>query len=205
MHRTLKPSDHCAKAAGTAMGVLFQLLRSFHYRDKKTFVSLYKVYVRPHLEFAVPAWNPWLKKDVEVLEKVQKKFIKNITGLNSVTYEERLKEIGMLDLSNRRLYLDLVETFKIIHGITRIDRSDIFELVRDRQRRATRSNDCPLNIIVKRCSLDIRRNFFSNRVADPWNKLPADMKECHSLSMFKTNLKSHLIATYSDESQIEVN
>ena len=56
--RSLKPSEHCARAAGNAMGVLYQLLRSFHYRDKKTFVTLYKTYVRPHLEFAVPAWNP---------------------------------------------------------------------------------------------------------------------------------------------------
>ena len=52
IHRSLKPSEHCARAAATGMGVLYQLLRSFHYRDKNVFVNLYKTYVRPHLEFS---------------------------------------------------------------------------------------------------------------------------------------------------------
>ena len=194
----LKPSDHCARAAGTAMGVLYQLLRSFHYRDKLTFVALYKTYVRPHLEFAVPAWNPWLQKDILALEKVQRKFVKNVTGLRSVTYEERLIELNMFDLATRRVYLDLVETYKIIKGITRLNREDIFELISDSQHRPTRSNDCPLNIVIKRSRLDIRRNFFSARVAEQWNSLPTDLKEWNSLNMFKGNLKSHLKHAYLD-------
>ena len=133
-----------------------------------------------------------------ILERVQMKFVKNVHGLRSTTYEGRLKELEMLDLTTRRQYLDLVETFKIIHGITRLNRSDIFEIVGDNPRRATRSTDCHLNIITGRCSLDIRRNFFSMRMAEPWNALPYDMKTCPSLSMFKSNLKNHLLNLYSD-------
>ena len=165
---------------------------------KKSFVSLYKMYVRPHLEFAVPIWNPWLRKDVEVLERVQKKFVKNINGLTSTTYEDRLKEIGMLDLSTRRLYLDLVEAYKLIHNITRVNRAEIFELVMDNQRRTTRNTECPVNIISKRCNLEIRRHFFSLRIIESWNNLPVDIKMCNSLSMFKANLNSHLFENYSD-------
>ena len=84
--KTLKPSEHCTRAAGTAIGILYQLLRSFHYRDKITFVALYKTYVTPHLEFAVPAWNPWLRKDLATLEKVQMKFVKNVRGLRSLRH-----------------------------------------------------------------------------------------------------------------------
>ena len=75
VNKTLKPSEHCNKAAGTAMAVLYQLLRTFHYRDKVIFVKLYKTYVRPHLEFSAPVWNPWLQKDIDRLERVQRKFV----------------------------------------------------------------------------------------------------------------------------------
>jgi hypothetical protein len=56
------------KAARTAQTVLFQISRAFHYRDRHVFIRLYVQYVRPHLEFAVPAWSPWLEADKEVLE-----------------------------------------------------------------------------------------------------------------------------------------
>jgi hypothetical protein len=51
---------------------LSQLTRAFHFRDRHVFVRQYVQYVRPHMEFAVPAWSPWLEGDKEVLEKVQK-------------------------------------------------------------------------------------------------------------------------------------
>ena len=55
---SLKPSLQCAQAAHTARGVLCQILRSFHYRDKYIFKQLYTQYVRPHLEFSCLAWSP---------------------------------------------------------------------------------------------------------------------------------------------------
>ena len=136
------------------------------------------------------------------IEKVQKKFVKNITCING-TYIEKLAMLKMLTLENRRKYLDLVETYKIIKRLTRVDSNEIFELVGDNPRRNTRSNDCPVNIVVKRCNLDIRRHFFPLRVAQTWNDLPADMKLCNSISMFKVNLKQYLIDLNSDPEERE--
>ena len=201
--KNLKPSEHCAKASITAMSVLFQLLRTFHFRDKTTFVSLYKTYVRPHLEFAAPVWNPWLAKDVELLEKVQKKFVRNISGLKGKTYAEKLSEIGLLSLEKRRVYLELVETFKIIKGLTNIDRSELFELCGDSERRHTRATNCPLNIILKRSHLDIRKHFYTNRVVNSWNNLPNEIKESVSLISFKKTLRLHLMALNSVEPGLE--
>ncbi len=48
--------------------------------------------MRPHLEFASPAWSPWLEADKEVLEKVQKRAVNMISGLKAKTYEEKLRE-----------------------------------------------------------------------------------------------------------------
>jgi hypothetical protein len=58
VHHSLKPSRQCMKAAQTARGVLGQVTRAFHFRDRHVFIQLYKQYVRPHLEFAAPAWSP---------------------------------------------------------------------------------------------------------------------------------------------------
>jgi ribonucleases P/MRP protein subunit RPP40 len=85
----LKSAAQCTKAAGTATSVLNQLKQNFHYRDRFTFVRLYKQYVRPHLEFSTPAWAPWLAGDREVLEKVQEKAVKMVAGLKGRTYEEK--------------------------------------------------------------------------------------------------------------------
>jgi hypothetical protein len=49
--------------------------------------------VRPQLEFASPAWSPWLGADKEVLEKVQKRAVNMISGLKAKTYEEKLRKL----------------------------------------------------------------------------------------------------------------
>ena len=57
------------------------------------------------MEFASPVWNPWLRRDIDVLESVQEKFFRNISGLQAITYEKRLIELELLSLSDRRTYL----------------------------------------------------------------------------------------------------
>jgi hypothetical protein len=63
--------------------VMEQITRAFHYRDRFTFLKLYKTYVRPHLEFCTPAWSPWPVTDKKLLESVQEKFVTMISGLKA--------------------------------------------------------------------------------------------------------------------------
>jgi ribonucleases P/MRP protein subunit RPP40 len=111
---TLKPSEQCRRAAQTASAVLGQILRSFHFRDRHTYVQLYSQYVRPHLEFATPAWVPWNTGDSDCLEKVQERAVKAISGLHSRIYEDRLKEIGLPSLAARREEADMLMVHKIM-------------------------------------------------------------------------------------------
>jgi hypothetical protein len=104
----LKPAAHCARAARTATLVLSQIGRSFTYRDKNIFIKLYTRYVRPHLEFASQAWSPWHQKDIEVLERVQKRAVNMVGGLAGKSYEEKLAELRLDSLSDRRIEADLV-------------------------------------------------------------------------------------------------
>ena len=113
------------------------------------------MYVRPHLEFASPAWSPWLEGDINILENVQKRFVKMVSGLQGRTYGERLRELGILSLKSRRVYFDLLETFKSVRGISKVDYKQWFQLERDLDRRSTRARSSPLNIVLTRARPDL--------------------------------------------------
>ena len=96
------------------------------YKEKSLIIPLYKAIVRPHLEYCIQAWNPYLRKDVDMLEKIQRRATKLIPGLRDLTYyEERLNECGLTTLETRRLRGDQIEVFKILNGYENID-SNIF-------------------------------------------------------------------------------
>ncbi len=180
---SLKPSAQCAKAAKTANSVLGQLTRAFHYRDRNIFVRLYKQYVQPHLEFSVAAWSPWLEADKEILEKVQRRAIKMVAGLTSTTYEGRLKELGMVTLEERRHQADMTQVFRIVHGYDNVNAAQWFTGLNSE--RVTRRAADPLNLAQGRSRLDLRRNFFSQRVIAGWNAVPPELKRARTVLAFK--------------------
>ena len=112
VHQSLKPHMQCTRAAARANAVLGQLSRAVTYRDRTTFLKLYKVYVRPHLEYAVASWSPWSVEDVEMLEKVQRRALGMVSNLRGRTYEARLVEAGMISLSDRRRRGDMIQTYR---------------------------------------------------------------------------------------------
>jgi hypothetical protein len=171
---SLKPSAQCAKAAKTAQAVLGQLARAFHYRDRHVFMRLYK-YVRPHLEFSTQAWSPWTEGDKACLEKVQERAVRMVSGLKSDDYSERLSELGLPTLEERRHQADMAMVHKILCGRGSLDSNQWFERAADSVR-ATRSSANPLNLKVRQGRLEIRRNFFSNRVVNSWNDIPSDIR-----------------------------
>jgi ribonucleases P/MRP protein subunit RPP40 len=180
----LKPSDQCSEAAKTANFVLGQICRNFHYRDKEVFVNLYKRYVRVHLEYCTPAWNPWMAKDIAVLEKVQERAVKQIRGLQATLYSDRLKELNLPSLTERRHRSDMIETFKILKGFNKVDSTIWFQHI-NRAGIQTRNSSDDNNLVLKRCHTDIRKNFFSSRVITKWNELPSEVKNARTVKKFK--------------------
>ena len=104
----LKPGEQCARACKRAMSVLGMIRRHFRGLDKEEFMILYKTYVRPHLEYCVQVWNPTLKKDIECLERVQRRATKLVKGLEAMSYEERLTVLRLTTLEKRRTRGDLL-------------------------------------------------------------------------------------------------
>ena len=79
-----------------------RVTRLVTYKEKSLIVPLYKAIVRPHLEYCIQAWSPYLRKDIDMLEKIQRRATKLIPGLRDLRYEERLKECGLTTLERRR-------------------------------------------------------------------------------------------------------
>ena len=88
----MKVSEQCRLAASKGNQVLGMIRRNITYKEKSLIVPLYKAIVIPHLEYCIQAWSPYFRKDIDMLEKIQRRATKLIPGLIDLRYEERLKE-----------------------------------------------------------------------------------------------------------------
>ena len=102
--------------------------RNITYKENSLIVPLYKAIVRPHLEHCIHAWSPYIRKDIDLLEKIQRRATKLIPGLRDLRYEERLRECGLTTLETRRLKGDQIEVFNILNGYENIDSNIFFEI-----------------------------------------------------------------------------
>ena len=109
------------------------------------------------------------------MERIQQRAIKAVSGLKGTTYEERLVELGLPSLQNRRREIDMVQTYKIVNRIDSDDPEQWF--TRADSRRPTRQGDGKDRLMPVRTQHKYRKNFFSVRVIEEWNNLPDATKE----------------------------
>ena len=182
----LSTSTHVHKARCKAMAEIARIKRNFSFIDKRAFCTLYNQRIRPHLDYGMTACPPGTVAEAKLLEAVQSKATAMVHGLKHKNAEERRKWLGLMTLEQRRERGDMLEVFKILKGLTKIDPALFWE-VREASNGAR---------LVKSMAVNGRRqrkNFFSYRVIQKWNLLPVGLRKAPSLDLFKTNLDALIL------------
>ena len=179
-HIALKSAD-AAKKAGW-------ILRTFISRDKGTMMLLFKSLVRSIIEYCCPLWSPHLVCDIIQVESVQRSFTSKISGLSSLNYWERLKQLNLYSLQRRRERYMIILIWKIYYNLIPNDINIVF------QQSGRRGVTCirPLGSSKFSSINTMRFNSFSSTASALFNTVPAEIKSISSLTMFKSALDKFL-------------
>ena len=141
--------------------------------------------MRPHLDHGVVVCPPGNNVEMALLERVQDKATAMVEGLRRIGAAERRKTLGLMSLKRRRERGDMIEVFKILTGLTRINPSLLWEV---------RDGRGGKRLVKEYASkgLKARHQFFTYRVIQKWNLLPEKVKTAPSLDCFKSRLDKHM-------------
>ncbi|GAB0181475.1 hypothetical protein GRJ2_000612800 [Grus japonensis] len=169
---------------------LYQCLKQVCFQGKEDQVSsnsILPISFVPSVEYCVQLWRPQYRRDRELLERVQRRATKLIRGLEHLSCEHRLRELGLFSLEKRRLQGDLIAAFQYLKGPTgKMGRDCLSGSV------VTGQGGNGFKLKEGRFRLDVRKKFFTVRVVRHWNRLPREAVDAPSLEVFKARLDGAL-------------
>ena len=180
--KDMKQKRHVAEIAKKGNKILGMIRRTITCKNVQNIMNFYKTLVRPILDFCSGIWNPYLKQDIEKLEKVQRQATKMISEIRNLPYRERLRRCKLMTLEERRRRYDLIEMFKIMKGIYKVNKENLFEM----NTNSTRGHGWKVK--KKHCRLNLRKFFFTQRIVNDWNQLPQSAVSQETVLGFKREI-----------------
>jgi len=141
--------------------------------------------------YEAPVWSPGLIQVILRMEYVQRKFTERIPGMSGLTYHSRLKRLNFETLELRRLRIDMLLVYRILFSFVRVNSNTFFIL-----KNQLHLHSHKYVIDTQCCFRTIRKNFFSNRVVNLWNNLPASTTDFTSLCKFNQFLSDNYLLTF---------
>ena len=190
---TLKFSKHAAMVANKANRMVGIIRRTFDFLDEGMLKTLFKSLVRPHLEYGNCFWSPFLQKDIVLIERVQRRATKILPNLKELEYAERLRHLNLPTLAYRRVRGDLIQMYKIVHGLNDIRQEALFEFAHHEA--GTRGH--MFKIQKQHTRLQLREHSFSVRIVNLWNSLPEDVVCANTMNEFKNGIDNALSQSHN--------
>ena len=198
---------HVKSVVKKAFNVLWFLKRAL---GKSVSASVKKMFyislVRPHLEYGSIVWSVAYKKNLALLESVQRHASKYITGDYNSDYKTRLENCHLLPLSYRRELIDILFLFKRIHSnsVTFV----LEKLVFSGRRGKLLINDVDIGLLlIQKVNTEIYKYFYTNRIVPLWNSIPVEIRQIQYgkngasfKKQFETHLWSMFLANFQSDS-----
>jgi len=115
-----KPTLNCSRASKAANKVVGLIRRNISHKGVEGMLILYKSLVRPLLDYCIQVWKPYTKKDMKILERIQKRFTKMIVGCKDKSYAQRLIKLRLTTLEERYDRADMLLVYKIMNDVNGI-------------------------------------------------------------------------------------
>ena len=179
-------SDHVRAVANKASRVAGAIRHAFFNSSPKLVWPAFQSYVLPILMYASPVWNPTLIKDIQYMERVQRRFTKRLRGFSALSYADRLKELGAHTLAMRRNCADAVLIHRALHGVINYPACDLGVRISTNHTRGD-----SIRLVQRRATRHVSSAMFCTCATSAWNKLPIRILSARNLRSFKTLLHNH--------------
>ena len=176
----LKFHKHVETIAHKVGGMASNFLKSTVCRSPSFMLNILTIHLRPVLEYASPLWNTGYVGDQILLENVQRRWTKNVEGLQNMSYCDRLAHLDLFSVQGRLWRADMLLCWKIFHGESKIRPEHLFAMAPSC---GTRGHI--FKVLPPHVNCEARKRFFAVRVIDSWNRLPDEVVQAPSIDAFK--------------------